>query len=93
MINDGGLRFKVRKKSGGDTHIVELHALKRGGIYNGQCDCFPFIKTFDPRFRDKSVPIGQLTRCPHIKACIIHVGEQFIKETADTWRGLDAENS
>lgn len=84
------LRFYVSR--GGEKWLVDLLSLPRAGEkkFNGRCDCWKFKKTHLPRFESKKVPVGDLTRCEHIKACRELVADRLVWECRE-WKGKDED--
>lgn len=87
------LRFSVRRRrdKGFEDHFVDLMSLPRDGKFNGKCDCWPFVNTFQPRFDDK-MPIGDLTRCTHIKAVLTALADKVVSDIAKEWKGKDEDS-
>lgn len=86
------MRFHVKRGREKETHLVDLLSLPRGRErkFNGRCSCWKFQKTFLPRFEEGKNPVGDLTRCEHIKACHDFISDKLVWECRE-WKGKDED--
>ncbi len=81
MIALGRVQFRVPSDNGKDSYIVDMHE----NIPNGLCSCWDFLSRRQKNWDANHVVVNYgrpgATRCKHINAVLLSLGEAAVKAT------------